>query len=237
MIILTNNSNAQEVTTIYIEINIDDINSSIKLVNYPNMEKIIIDIEQGEMCFLPITEFSFYSPSKLKIIKINSKSSIYFHDDVINLLCDKIKIKTLDLSNCSYGTMMPDKFSSIDNVLLSTFFTETYLSYNDTTHTFGKIDYQIRTKFLICSYLNPKHLTFLRNLPSYLEKLKINFRQNSSNIKADYHDYDNSDDNNIINYLNNLPANIMLIEIHKSWNVDINKLKKIPLNCKLYTFK
>ena len=237
MILLTNDANCLLVTTIYLEIDVKHINDTINLTNYPNVEKIIIDIEQGETCFLPITEFSFYIPSKLKIIKINSNSSIYFYDEVINLLCDKIKIKTLDLSNCSRGTMMPDKFSSIDNILLSKFFTNTYLSYNDITHTFGKIDYQIRTKMLICSYLNPKYLTFLRNLPSQLEKLKINFRQHSTNSTSDYSDYENSDDNNIVNFLNNLPSNINSIEIHKSWNINTHNIKKIPFNCKLSIFE
>ena len=214
MILLTDNSNAQLVTTIYLEINTNHINNTINLIDYPSVEKIIIDIEQGETCFLPITEFSFYVPSKLKIIKINSNSSIYFHDDVINLLCDKIKINTLDLSNCSRGTMMPDKFSSIDNILLSKFFTNTYLSYNNITHTFGKIDYQIRTKILICSYLNPKHLDFLRNLPYQLEKLKINFRLQSTNSTSDYHDYEEYESNNIINFFVRHKTSYFFIPLH-----------------------
>jgi hypothetical protein len=236
MILLTDNSNTQLVTVIYLEINKNHINHLINLTSYPNVEKIIIDIEQGEMCFLPLTEFSFYTPSKLKIIKINSNSSIYFQDEVINLLCDKIKIKTLDLSNCSCGTMMPDKFSSIDNILLSNFFTNIYLSYNNITHTFGKIDYQINTTTLVCSYLNPKYLTFLRNLPHQLEKLKINFRPCSTNLTSDYYDYEELPDKNIINFFNNLPVNINLIQVHKSWNIDTNNIKKIPLNCKLCVF-
>ena len=132
--------------------------------------------------------------------------------------------------------MMPDKFSSIDNILLSKFFTNTYLSYNNITHTFGKIDYQIRTKILICSYLNPKHLDFLRNLPYQLEKLKINFRLQSTNSTSDYHDYEEYESNNIINFFNNLPSNINSIQIHKSWNVDLDNIKNIPFNCKLNIF-
>jgi hypothetical protein len=235
MILLTDNANCLAVKTIYVEINNKDLNEKINLINYPQVEKIIIDIEQGETCFLPITDYSFYIPSKLKTIKINSNSSIYFNDEVIHLLCDKIKITTLDLSNCSRGTMMPDKFSSINNILLSKFFTNTYLSYNNITHTFGKIDYPIRTKILICSYLNPKYLTFLRNLPSELEKIKINFRQHSSDLTSDYSEYEKYSNNNIGNYLNNLPPNLNLIEIHKSWNVNTFNFK-IPFNCKIEYF-
>jgi len=236
MNLLTNNLDAQLVTTIYLEIDISQINNIINLTNYPNVEKIIIDIEQEKMCFLPITEYSFYIPSKIKTIKINSNSPIYFQDEVINLLRNKIKIKTLDLSNCSAGTMMPDKFSSIDNILLNKFFTNTYLSYDNITHTFGKIDYQIRTKILVCSYLNPKHLDFLRNLPSQLEKLKINFKLQSSDNTSDYYNNNKSEPNNIVNFFNNLPVNIKSIQIHKSWNVNADNIEKLPLNCKLLIF-
>lgn len=233
--ILTNNAKEELVTIIYFEIDIYSKNEFINLSNYRNVEIIIIDIQQGEKCFLPINEFSFYVPSKIKKIKINSKSFIYFTDNLVNLLCDKIKINTLDLSNCSGGSMMPDKFCSIENILLNKFIINTYLSYGDTTHSFGKVDFKIRTKNLICSYLNPKYLNFLLNLPLELENIRINFREMSSDDTSDYY-YDKFDKNNIVNFLNNIPSNIKSFEIHKSWNVDLKKIIKIPFNCKLLIF-
>jgi len=233
MIILTNNNNPEIATIIYLEIDSQNTNNEINLTEYINLEKIIIEIEKKDNLFLPLTKNSFYLPSKLNNIKINSQSTIYFRDDVIELLCNKIKIKTLDLSNCLCA-IMPDKFCIIDNILLNNFAIDTYLSYENTTHTFGKVKHNIKAKKLICSYLNPTNLFFLRNFTNEIEIIKINFRQYSTTNK-DY--FYNLNTNNLVDFLDNLPSNLRLLEIHESWNVNIKNIKKIPLNCKIIIFK
>jgi hypothetical protein len=233
MIFLTNNPNNQLVTIIYVEIKTSQDISGLNFVSYPNLEKLIIDIELHELFVLPFGKFSLYTKSKLQTLKINSNSLIYFQDDLVSLLCDKIKLKTLDLSNCPKGTVIPDKFSSIENIILKEHFNN-YLNYNNITHTFGKVDYTIRAKTLICSYLNPKYLIFLRDLPCELEYLRIN--SNKLTQDNDSYNYPNSNDVSIVNYLDNLPPTITLIQIHKSWNVNIKRIEKIPFNCKIEIF-
>lgn len=230
MIFLTNNSNNKLVTITYVEIKTSQDISSLNFSSYPNLEKIIIDIELNELFVLPFGKFSLYLESKLQILKINSNSLIYFQDDLVNLLCDKIKLKTLDLSNCPKGTVISDKFASIENIILKEHFNN-YLNYNNVTHTFGKVDYTIRAKTLICSYLNPKYLTFLRNLPCELQYLRIN--SNKLTSENDAYNYPNSADESIIKYLDNLPSAMILLQIHKSWKVDINHIDKMPFNCKI----
>lgn len=232
MILLTDNSNNNLVTIVYVEINtIQDV-YGINLINYPKLTKLIIDIDLVELVVFPLTKFNFYLESKLQILKINSNSLIYFQDDLVNLLCDKIKLNTLDLSNCPKGTVIPDKFASITNIILKEYFNN-YLNYNGVTHTFCKVDYKIRANTLICSWLNPMYLTFLRDLPPELEKLRINSRPNSGD---NFYNQNPGSSANITDYLNNLPSSLTLIQIHKSWDVNIDSVGKIPFNCKVEIF-
>jgi hypothetical protein len=232
MILLTDNPNNTLASIIYIEIKSNQCISALNLLNYPKLKKLIIDVDSSDLFVLPLGRFSFCSGFGLQTLKINSNCLIYFQDDLVKLLCDKIKLNTLDLANCPKGTVIPDKFASIENIILKEYFNN-YLNYNETTHTFGKVDYKIRARILICSWLNPMYLLFLRNLPGELEKLRINSIPGTGD---DYYNYLGNSNVNITNYLNNLPPTLTLIQIHKSWGVNTDSVEKLPFNCKVEIF-
>jgi hypothetical protein len=218
-IYLDNDETEQKSIIIKYDTEYDDVNDTYnncyyELENYPKIEDVTII---GNFYDLPNIENNLK-----KLTLISSNNFKFSHFDFKDCVIDE-----LDISNCKYiGSTDIFNAEKIKNIILDGSSSYSWHN-NEYMHIYGgrSNDDQINdtVKYLYCTDLFD--YIFLRNLPTYLEVLRIN-----SNFNPRY--YKINESRTLCSHLDNLPVSLNKIEMSKCYE-KYKDLIKLPFGTEL----